>query len=115
MELARGFGGDGVELAEDGEELAGLLRRGLAEGAGGGALGGAEVTVAAGAKAVGGVAEVLDEGGHAALGGLGEGGHTVDLAAAEGELLIVAGAPGAGTGVLGGTDSSIEFDDGGAL
>ena len=70
------------------------MGRGGAEGLGGGALGGAEVAVAAGAEAVGGVAEVLDEGGHAALGGFGVGDHAVDLAAAEGELLVVAGAPG---------------------
>ena len=56
-------------------------------------LRGAEVAVAAGAEAVGGVAEVLDEGGHAALLGLGEGDHAVDLGAAEGDLGVVAGAP----------------------
>ena len=58
---------------------------GGAEGLGGG-VGGAEVAVAAGAVAVGGVAEVADEGGHAALRGFGEGDHAVDLGAAEGEL-----------------------------
>ncbi len=78
---------------EDGAELAVLLRGGLAEGLCGGSLGRAEVAVAAGAKAVGGVAEVLDEGGHAALRSFGEGDHAVDLAAAEGELRVVAGAP----------------------
>ncbi len=73
-----------VEGAEDVAELAVFLLRGGAEGLGGGALGGAEVAVAAGAEAVGGVAEVLDEGGHAALRSFGEGDHAVDLAAAEG-------------------------------
>ena len=72
--------------------------------------------MAAGAEAVGGVAEVLDEGGHAALRGFGEGDHAVDLAAAEGELLVVAAAPGfAGVRLLGGADVAVEVDGGGAL
>ncbi len=83
VELSGGAGGAAVEGAEDGVELAGLLLVGSAEGLGGGALGGAEVTVAARAEAVGGVTKVLDEGGHAALGGLGVGDHAVDLGAAE--------------------------------
>ena len=37
---------------------------------------------------------MADEGGHAALCGLGEGDHAVDLLAPEGELGVVAGAPG---------------------
>ncbi len=50
--------------------------------------------MAAGAEAVGGVAEVLDEGGHAALRGFGELDHAVDLGATEGDLVVVAFAPG---------------------
>ena len=47
-------------------------------------MGGSEVTVVAGKQAVGGVAEVLDEGGHAALWSFGEGRYALDLGAAEG-------------------------------
>ena len=49
--------------------------------------------MAAGAETVASVAEVLDEGGHSALRGLGELDHAVDLAAAEGDLLVVGFAP----------------------
>ena len=45
---------------------------------------------------VGGVAEVTDEGGHAAGGGLGEGDHAVDLGAADGDLGFVGGLPAGG-------------------
>ncbi len=82
-----------IESAKDGAELAVFFGGGGAEGLGGGVLRGAEVAVAAGAEAVGGVAEVLDEGGHAALRGFGELDHAVDLVAAEGDLVVVAFAP----------------------
>ena len=83
-----------VEGAEDGAEMAVLLLWWVAKGLRGGAFGGAEVAVAAGAETVGGVAEVLDEGGHAALRVSAKRGHAVDLGTAEGELGVVAGLPG---------------------
>ena len=81
-------------------------------GSGRGSLGGAKVAAAAGAEAVGGVAEVLDEGGHAALRGLSEGGHAVDLLAAEVELGVVAGAP---PGVAGRADVAFDVERRGVL
>jgi hypothetical protein len=92
--------------------LAVFLCSWLAEGLGGGSLGGAEVAVAAGAEAVGGVAEVLDEGGHAALRSFGEAGHLVNLGAAKGELFVVAGLPGL---VLGGAEVAGDIEGGGSL
>ncbi len=79
VEFSGGFGVAIVEGGEDVLELAGLLCGGLAEGLRGGVLGGAEVAVAAGAQAVGGVAEVLDQGVHAALRRFGVGDDAVDL------------------------------------
>ena len=93
VELSGGAWGRTVEGAEDGAELAVFLCSGLAEGLGGGSFGRAEVAVAAGAEAVGSVAEVLDEGGHAALRSFGVASHGVDLGAAKGELSVVAGLP----------------------
>ena len=105
-----------VEGAEDGAELAVFFGGGGAEGLGGGVLRGAEVAVAAGAEAVGGVAEVLDEGGHAALRGFGELDHAVDLVAAEGDLVVVAFAPCCACGsVFGGADVAGHVDGGCAL
>ena len=89
MEFAGGAG-LAVEGANDGGELAEVFGGGGAEVGG---IGGADVAVAAGAGAVGGVAEVADEGGHAAGLRLGEGGHAVDLRASEGDLGVVALAP----------------------
>ena len=70
-----------------------FLCGGNAEGLGGGILRGAEVAVTTGTKAVGGVAEVLNERGHAALRRLGELDHAVYLSTAEADLLVVAFAP----------------------
>ena len=94
VELAGGARRCVGEGGEDGAEVAGLRGGGRGEGLGGGGGGRAEVALAAGAVGVGGVAEVADDGGHAALLGFGEGDHAVDLGAAEGDLGFVAGAPG---------------------
>ena len=112
VELARGAWGRTVEGAENGAKLAVFLCSWLAEGLGGGSLGGAEVAVAAGAETVGGVTEVLDESGHAALWCLGEAGHLVDLGAAKGELFVVAGLPGL---VLGSAEVAGDIENGGSL
>ena len=69
-----------------------------------------------GAEAVFGVAEVLDECGHAALRGFGELDHAVDLRAAEGDLLVVAFAPcGLLRGTVGDADVARHVDGGGTL
>jgi len=68
--------------------------------------------VAAGAVGVGGVAEVADEGGHAALRGLGEGDHAVDLAAAELDLLLVTCLP---VGCAGFADVAVDVEVRGSL
>ena len=105
-----------VECSEDGAELAFFFGGGWAEGLRGGVLWGAEVAVAAGAEAVGGVAEVLDERGHAALRGFGELHHAVDLLAAEGELVVVAFAPCCACGsFFAGADVAGHVDGGCAL
>ena len=99
-------------------ELAKVFDVGRAEGLGRRGVGRAEVACAAGAMGVGGVAEVADEGGHAALLGFGEGDHAVDLGAAEGDLGVVAGAPGLGTQGFGGgcgADVAGEVDGCGSL
>jgi hypothetical protein len=114
VELAGGAG-LAFEGAEDGHEAAEVVGIGFADGLGAtgdGAGGVAEVAVTAGAGSVGGVSEVADEGGHAALGLLGELGHAVDLGFAEGDLGVVALAPGGGPGSA---DVALDVDDGGAL
>ena len=59
---------------------------------------------------------MLDEGGHAALRGLGELNHAVDLGAAEVDLFVVAFAPcGLAGGVFGGADIAAHVDGGCAL
>ena len=88
--------GDALSSRRIARELAGLFRSGRVEGLRGGGGGGAEVAEAAGTVRVGGVAEVADDGGHAALLGFGECDHAVDLGAAEGDLGLVGGAPGCG-------------------
>ncbi len=63
-----------------------------------------------------GVAEVADEGGHAALRSFGELDHAVELGAAVGELLLVAGAPQAGVGgAERGADAAFDVELSGAL
>ena len=114
MQLA---GGAGLffEGEEDGGEVAEVVGVGDAVGLRAGGAGGADVAVAAGAVAVGGVAEVADEAGHAALAGLGEGDHGVDLAAAVGDLGLVGAAPGLGAGRSGGANEAVHVDLRGAL
>ena len=114
VELAGG-GGAVAQCGEDGAEMARLLGRGRGEVLRGAGAGGAEVAFAAGAVAVCGVAEVLDDGGHAALLRLREGGDAVELGAAEGDLGVVSGAPGCGTGVRGATHVAGYVDGGRAL
>jgi len=80
----------GEDLAKPGTLLRGGLMRGLRGVA---AAGVADVAEAAGGGFIAGVAEVLDEGGHAAGGGLGEGYHAVDLGAADGDLRFVGSLP----------------------
>jgi len=104
------------ECFEYGSELAGFFGRWDAEDLRGGALRGAEVAVAAGAEAVGGVTEVLDESGHTALRRFGKLDHAIDLIAAERELFVVTLAPcRAGGCDFGGTDVACDIDCGSAL
>jgi len=64
----------------------------------------------------GGVAEVLNEGGHAALRGFGELDHAINLLAAEGELVVVALAPCCSCGsFFAGADVAGHVDGCGAL
>ena len=80
----------GEDLAEPGS----LLRSGLMGGLRGASVTWvADVADAARSFRVGGVAEVLDESVHAAVGGLGEGDHAVDLGTADGDLCLVGGLP----------------------
>ena len=92
VQLAGGAG-LAVQRAEDGGELAEVLGVGLAKALGGRGRGVAGVAMPAWTRAVGGVAKVADEGGHAAVLALGKRNHAVDLRAAECHLLVVAGAP----------------------
>src|ERR1017187_4834795 len=79
--------------AEDGAEVAGLRGRGFGKGLRGCGVGGGEVALATGTVGVGGVAEVADDGAHAALLRFREGDHAVELRTAKCDLGFVAGPP----------------------
>ena len=72
----------------------------------------ADVALAAGTERIAAVAEVFDERGHAAGGAFGEGHHGVDLAAARGDLGVVAVLPG---GLVVDADVAVEVGDCGAV